>query len=138
MTAPDTPGTYNYDCTYYPETMKGTLIVANVTTPSSAAPATATPTPTATPTSTTGTTGTTSGPTESTSPTPPPPSISPQPPYNPAPGTPGYLKRPEKCSKPEFHQVHAHACAMYGVPAQDTGGSGPAGTDDDSGSDPDQ
>jgi|GEM_PF-5705639 len=75
MIAPDTPGTYNYACIYYPDTMKGTLIVSrDVSTPRSAEP-TPTATPTATPTDTTapafGTdTGTAGTPTGTASPTP--------------------------------------------------------------------
>lgn len=54
MTAPDTPGTYDYKCTYYPDTMRGTLIVSAGPTPSAppttfgTAPPTATSRPTAT------------------------------------------------------------------------------------------
>ncbi|HEX3827094.1 MAG TPA: cupredoxin domain-containing protein [Sporichthyaceae bacterium] len=118
MTAPDTPGTYSYNCTYYPETMKGTLIVANVTTPSSATPATATPTatasPTVSPTATTSATQTTS-PTHTTTPAAPPEGASPGPAQPPTPGGPGYLKHPEKCRRPTFQQAHLHACAGYGI-----------------------
>jgi len=55
MTAPDTPGTYKYDCIYEPDTMKGKLVVAKD--PQAAATKaaqedaarSASPTPTATP-----------------------------------------------------------------------------------------
>jgi plastocyanin len=135
MTAPDTPGTYNYNCSYYPETMKGTLIVAtDVTTPSSAAPATATPTPTAG-----ATTAPTTGPPGTANPPPPPASASPPPKYNPEPGTQGYLKHPEKCRSATFRHLHEGACTAYGIAPQGSTGSDDTGTGDDSGDDgPDQ
>jgi plastocyanin len=55
FTAPDTPGTYKYDCIYEPDTMKGKLVVAQdpeaARTKAAAEEAarTASPTPTATP-----------------------------------------------------------------------------------------
>jgi plastocyanin len=113
MIAPDTPGTYNYDCTYYPDTMKGTLIVSkDITTPSSAGPATATPTatptdsasptaaPTETPASGSDTAASDEEPSDNGSQS--------------SPSTPGGLAHPEKCRHPSFYAKHPNACARYG------------------------
>jgi plastocyanin len=132
--APDTPGTYNYKCTYYPDTMKGTLIVSkDVTTPSSAEPVTASPTPTGAPTagatppaSSTG--GSTSGGSDTGGSTSgggntggsdngdsgggdtisdgPGGTASSAPTFDP-------VKRAHNCTKPHFRETHPGICAAY-------------------------
>jgi plastocyanin len=109
--APDTPGTYDYSCSYYPETMKGTLIVSkDVTAPTSATP---TPTPTASPSDSATPEPDTTGGSDNTGPT---PSST----YNPGPGTPGYLANPEKCTGETFWKKHHNACPAYGYPEPDS------------------